>query len=153
MAVSSVANVQNKVARSLVAARSAKGPFANAFASATSALTPANANNANQQSYNQALANVQGKLTQWLQAAGVDTSQQIQLSLEADGSVQLANSPSDAAEIQQVLNNHPELGGMLQTLSNSYKTAYPASGTASPSPTSQFVITLSGGTATATMTD
>ena len=99
-------------------ARSAKGPFANAFASATSALNPSNAATANQQTYNQSLANVQGKLTQWFQAAGIDTSQDIQLSLSADGTVQLANSPPDAAQIQQVLSNHPELGGMLQSLSN-----------------------------------
>ena len=153
MALAAVANLQNKVARSLVAARSAKGPFASAFASATSALAPTSSVQASQQSYNQALTNVQGKLTQWFQAAGIDTAQQIQLSLAADGTVQLANSPPDAAQIQQVLSNHPELGGMLQTLSNSYKTAYPASGTASPSPPSQFVVTLSGSTATATMTD
>ncbi|HEY1785359.1 MAG TPA: hypothetical protein VGG30_07400 [Pirellulales bacterium] len=153
MAVSSVANVQNKVARQLVAARSAKGPFASAFASAASALNPNSAADANQQNYNQSLASVQSKLTQWFQAAGVDTSQDIQLSLAADGTVQLANSPPDAAQIQQVLSNHPELGGMLQSLSNSYKVVNPASSTTTPSPTSQFLLTLSSGTATATMTE
>jgi hypothetical protein len=155
MAVSSIANMQDKLSRSLVAARSATTPFASAFASATSALTPTNSTeasqNATQQSYNQSIGNVQGKLTQWLQAAGVDTSQEIQLSLGADGTVQLTNSPDDAAKIQQVLNSHPELSGMLQSLSNSYKQLNPTDSTVSPSITSQFVVTLSGGTATAKM--
>ena len=153
MALSAVANMQNKVARSLVAAQSAKGPFANAFAAATSVLGSNSPINASQQSYNQSLASVQSKLTQWFQAAGVDTSEEIQLSLGADGTVQLTNSPADAPQIEQVLSNHPELGGMLQALSNSYKQANPTnSTTTTPSPTSQFVITLSGGTATGTLT-
>jgi len=155
MAVSSIANLQNKLANSLVAARNAKGPFASALASATSALTPTSTTDASQaasqQNYNQSLSNVQGKLTQWFQAAGIDPAQEIQLSLGVDGTVQLANSPPDAAQIQQVLNSHPELGGMLQSLSNSYQQLNPTDSTTGPSLTSQFVVTLSGGTATAAM--
>ena len=148
MAVSAVASIQNKVARSLVAARSAKGPFASAFASAANILNPTSLTDAStQQTYNQSLNNVQTKLTQWFQAAGIDTSQEIQLSLGSDGTVQLANSPSDSDQIQQVLNNHPELNGLLQSLSSSYKQLNPASSTTNNSPTSQFVLTLSGGTA------
>ncbi|HEX4144004.1 MAG TPA: hypothetical protein VHY91_10755 [Pirellulales bacterium] len=152
MAVAAVANLQNKLARSLVAARSAKGPFASAFASATSALAPTTPAQASQQTYNQALGNLQTKLTQLFQAAGIDTSEQIQLSLGPDGVVQLANSPPDAAQIEQVLSNHPELTGLLQALSTSYQQANPTSGSSSPSSGSQFVLTLAGGTATGAMT-
>jgi len=151
MTVSSVASMQNKLAQSLVTARSAKGPFANAFASASSALNPTSSTAASQQSYTQSLGNVQGKLNQWFQAAGIDTSQEIQLSLGADGTVQLTNNHPDAAQIQQVLQNHPELNGMLQSLSTAYKQSNQPGTAASSSPTSQFVITLTGGTATATM--
>jgi arsenate reductase-like glutaredoxin family protein len=154
MAVASIATLQNKLANSLVAARKAS-PFASAFASATNALKQVSSTDASQaasqQSYSQSLSNVQGKLTQWLQAAGVDPTQEIQLSLGVDGTVQLANSPPDAAQIQQMLNSHPELSGMLQSLSNSYKQVNPTDSTSTASLTSQFVLTLSGGNATATM--
>jgi hypothetical protein len=153
MAVSSIANIQNRVARSLVAARSARGPFASALASATSSLSPANSTNSSQsaaqQSYNQSLSTLQGNLNQWFQAAGVDTSQEIQLSLTADGTVQLNNNPANAAQIQQVLQNHPELGSMFESLSNAYQQLNPPNELDNTN--SQFIVTLSGGTATAAM--
>ncbi len=152
MAVSSVASIQNKVAQSLVAARSAQGPFANAFASASSALNPLSPTDAAQQSYNQSLSNLQGKLNQLFQTAGIDTSQEIQLSITADGTVQLANDPPSAAQIQQVLQNHPELNGMLQSLANTYKQLNPPNDSTGAAPPSTFIVTLSGGNATATMT-
>jgi hypothetical protein len=159
MAVSAVASTQSKLAQSLVAARSAKGPFASALASATNAISPSGSTDASQtvsqQSYDKSLGTVQAKLNQWFQTAGVDTSQDIQLSLAPDGTVQLANDHPDSAQIQQVLKNHPELGGMLQSLSSAYKQLNQPDSTASAastSPTSQFVLTLSGGSATALMT-
>jgi hypothetical protein len=151
MTVSSVAGMQNKLAQSLVAARGVSSPFSSALASATNALSPSTTPSP-QQAYNQSLSNLQTKLNTWFQGAGVDTSQEIQLSLTADGTVQLANSHPDADKIEQVLQNHPELLGMFQTLSNSYKQLNQPDNSGTTSPTPQFIVTLTDGTATATTT-
>ncbi|HTU25120.1 MAG TPA: hypothetical protein VMF30_06970 [Pirellulales bacterium] len=155
MAVSSVANVQNRLARQLVAARSAKNPFATAFASAASALTPAALSGASkaeaQQNYDQSLTTLQNKLNQLFQTAGVNTSQPIELSLSPSGTVELANSPADAPLIQQVLADHPELNGMIQSLSNAYQQLNPPSSSPGSTTPTNFMITLAGGTATASM--
>src|SRR5262249_51511733 len=106
---------------------------------------------ANQLSYNQSLGSVQSKLTQWFQAAGVDTSSDIQLMLRSDGTVGLANDPPDAEKIQEVLNNHPELGGMFQSLAKSYQKANPSTDSSSNSGEQQFTLTLAAGQATGSL--
>ena len=155
MAIASIFGSKNQVANSLVASRGAKGPFASALASAGSALSGSSSSEAsqaaNQLSYNQALNNTQSKLTQWFQAAGVDTSSEIQLTVGPDGTVELANNPEDAEKIQEVLNAHPEVTGMLQSLANSFKKLNPSAGSSSDSGQSQFTLTLAAGQATGSL--
>ena len=103
---------------------------------------------ANQLSYNQALNNTQSKLTQWFQAAGVDTSEEIQLTLGSDGTVELGNNPEDAEKIQEVLNAHPEVTGMLQSLASNFKKLNPS---ATSSSDSQFTLTLAAGQASGSL--
>jgi hypothetical protein len=151
MSVASIFGGNNKVANSLVAARGSNGPFANALASARSAMGGSGSNEAsqaaNQLSYNQSLGNVQSKLTSWFQAAGVDTSGDIQLIVRSDGTVALGNDPADAEKIQEVLNNHPEINGMMQSLANSFQRVNPTSSSSD----SQFTLTLAAGQATGSM--
>ena len=152
MAIASIFGGKNQVANSLVSARGAKGPFASALASAGSAMSGSNSNEAgqaaNQLSYNQALNNTQSKLTQWFQAAGVDTTEEIQLTLGSDGTVELGNNPEDAEKIQEVLNAHPEVTGMLQSLASNFKKLNPS---ATSSSDSQFTLTLAAGQASGSL--
>jgi hypothetical protein len=156
MVVASIGGAKNQLAKSLVAARGSQAPFASALSSAVSALGAPSAAETNQiaaqQNYAQSLSNLQDKLNQLFQSSGIGTSHDIQLTLAADGTVQLANDHPDADQINQVLSEHPELVGMFQSLAKTYQQSNQNAGTAaSSSADSQVTLTLSNGQASAEM--
>ncbi len=156
MVVASIGGANNQLAKSLVAARGSQAPFASALSSAVSALGAPSAAETNQiasqQNYSDSLSNLQNKLNQLFQAAGIGTSNDIQLTLAADGTVQLANNHPDADQINQVLNEHPELVGMFRSLAKSYQQSNQNSSTAANTTAdSQLTLTLSNGQAAAEM--
>ncbi len=62
-----------------------------------------------QVSADQASGNLQQKLSSALSQAGIDTSQEIDLQLDSSGNVVVSNNNSQAQQIENTINNNPNL--------------------------------------------